>query len=270
MRRAALIALALAACLPAPALLADTPSRLQTESPVPAEHAEWTHLLSTYVKPYKDGLTRVNYAAFAASTRDRAALDADSAGVAGKDLSAKTDANFAAWANLYNAVTVRHILERYPVKSIKDGYLTGPWKDVKVPAGGRDVSLDAIEHKILRKTWGTPEVHYAINCASYSCPNLPVKAWEAATLKADLEVAAKAYINSPRGVQVSAKGLTVSDIYNWFQADFGGSKAAVVDHLLKYAEPELAEKIRANPKIVGYRYDWSLNDTPKTKTKKKS
>jgi hypothetical protein len=129
------------------------------------------------------------------------------------------------------------------------------------------VSLDAIEHKILRKTWGTPEVHYAINCASYSCPNLPVKAWEAATLKADLEAAAKAYINSPRGVQVTAKGLTVSEIYNWFEADFGGSKAAVTEHLLKYAKPELAAKIRANPKIVRYQYDWSLNDTPKTKKK---
>ncbi len=271
MRRAALIALALAACLPAPAGLADTPSRPQTESPVPAEHAEWTRLLGTYVKPYSDGLTRVNYAAFAASARDRAALDAYIAGFAVKDLSARTDANFAAWANLYNAVTVRHILERYPVGSIKDGYLIGgPWKEVKVRAGGADVSLDAIEHKILRKTWGTPEVHYAINCASYSCPNLPVKAWEAATLKADLDAAARAYINSPRGVTVTTKGLTVSEIYNWFEADFGGSKAAVIDHLVKYAEPELASKIRANPKIVGYQYDWSLNDAPKTKKKKKS
>jgi len=268
MRHAALIAVALAACLPAPAVLADTPPRPQQERPVPAEHAEWTRLLRTYVKPYKDGLTRVNYAAFAASAPDRAALDAYIAGFAGKDLSAKTDANFAAWANLYNAVTVRHILERYPVKSIRDGYLvSGPWKEVKVQAGGAEVSLDAIEHKILRKTWGTPEVHYAINCASYSCPNLPVKAWEAATLKADLELAAKAYINSPRGVQVSAKGLTVSEIYNWFEADFGGSKAAVIEHLLKYAEPDLAAKIRANPKIVRYQYDWSLNDTPKAKKK---
>ena len=267
MRRAALIALALAACLSAPAGLADTLPKPSPERPVPAEHTEWTGLLTKYVKSYTDGLTRVDYAAFAASAPDRAALDAYIAGFAGKDLSAKTDANFAAWSNLYNAVTVRHILERYPVKSIRDGYLSGPWKEVKVQAGGAEVSLDAIEHKILRKTWGTPEVHYAINCASYSCPNLPVKAWEAATLKADLEKAAQAYINSPRGVEVSAKGLTVSEIYNWFEADFGGSKATVIEHLLKYAEPELAAKIRANPKIVRYQYDWSLNDKPKPNKK---
>ena len=68
-------------------------------------------------------------------------------------------------------------------------------------------------------------------------------------------------------MQVTARGLTLSEIYNWFEADFGGSKAAVIDHLLSYAEPELAAKIRANPKILRYQYDWSLNDTPKIKKK---
>jgi hypothetical protein len=263
MRRIFLSLLALGASLfPAPGL-ADTASRPQTESPVPAEHAAWTALLKKYVKAGSDGITRVDYAGLAASQDDRAALDTYIAAFADRDLSAKTDANFAAWANLYNAVTVRHIVERYPVKSIKDGYLTGPWKDVKVQAGGRDVSLDAIEHKILRKTWGTPEVHYSINCASYSCPNLPAKAWEAASLKKDLSAAAAAYINHPRGVTLTAKGLRVSEIYNWFEVDFGGSKGTVIDHLLKYAEPDLAAKIRANPKIVSYRYDWSLNDAAK-------
>lgn len=226
-----------------------------------AAHADWTRLLAKYVTDSPDGITRVDYAAFAASKTDRAALDAYIARFAQADLSARTDANFAAWANIYNAVTVRYILEKYPVKSIKDGFLIGgPWKDIKVRAGGQEVSLDAIEHKILRKTWGTPEVHYAINCASYSCPNLPRKAWEAATLEADLDAAARAYVNHPRGVTVTAKGLTVSSIYDWFQADFGGSKEAVIAHLVKYAAPSLADDIRANPKIVRDSYDWSLND----------
>lgn len=243
----------------------DTKLQLQAETPVPAEHADWTRLLKTYVKPGADGITRFDYGALAASRKDLTALDAYIARFAEKDLTARTDANFAAWVNLYNAVTVRHIVERYPVKSIKDGYLTGPWKSVKVTAGGRDVSLDAIEHKILRKTWGTPEVHYAINCASYSCPNLRAKAWEAATLNADLAEAARDYINQDRGVTVTDKGLVISSIYDWFEEDFGGSKSAVVEHLLKYAEPGLARKIRANPKIAGYDYNWSLNDAVKKK-----
>jgi hypothetical protein len=265
MRTVALSLVALAACLfPAPGL-ADTTPRTAAETQVPAEHAEWTRLLKTYVKASSDGITRVDYAGLAASPNDRAALDAYIARFAEADLSAKTDANFASWANLYNAVTVRHIVERYPVKSIRDGYLTGPWKEVKVQAGGTEVSLDAIEHKILRKTWGTPEVHYAINCASYSCPNLPAKAWEPASLKKDLDAAARAYINHPRGVTVTSRGLNVSEIYNWFDADFGGSKASVVEHLLKHADEDLAAKIRANPKILRYQYNWSLNDAAKLK-----
>jgi len=265
MRRAAFIVLALAATLFPAAGAADTRPKPAAETALPAQHADWTRLLKKYVKAGSDGITRVDYAGLAASKTDRAALDAYIAGFAEADLSAKTDANFAAWANLYNAVTVRHIVGRYPVKSIKDGYLTGPWKEVKVRAGGAEVSLDAIEHKILRKVWGTLEVHYAINCASYSCPNLPAKAWEAASLKKDLDAAARAYINSPRGVTVTAKGLVASEIYNWFEADFGGSKDAVIAHLLKYADPALAEKIRAKPKIVRYQYDWSLNDAAKLK-----
>lgn len=267
MRLVAISLVALAGTLIPLAGSADTPARTQAETQVPAQHAEWTRLLKLYVKAGPDGLTRFDYGALKASEKDRAALDAYIAGFAKMDLSAKNNANFAAWANLYNAMTVRHIVERYPVDSIKDGYLTGPWKQVKVVAGGEEISLDAIEHKVLRKVWGTPEVHYAINCASYSCPNLPAKAWEAATLNKDLAAAARAYINHPRGVAVTSRGLTVSSIYDWFEGDFGGSKAAVIAHLLKYAEPDLAKKIRANPKISKYRYDWSLNDTA---TKKKA
>ena len=104
-------------------------------------------------------------------------------------------------------------------------------------------------------------MHYAINCASYSCPNLLPKAWEAATLDADLDAAARAYVNHPRGVDPGRNGLTVSSIYDWFEDDFGGSRSAVIDHLLTYADDTLAEEIRANPKIRSYDYDWSLNGT---------
>ncbi len=225
-----------------------------------ADHADWTRLLAAYVRPFDDGVTRVDYAALAAHPADRAALDAYIASFAEMDLSARTHASFASWANLYNAVTVRHIIERYPVKSIRDGYLLGPWKRVKVRAGGREVSLDAIEHDILRVQWGTPEVHYALNCASYSCPNLPTHAWEAATLDEDLAKAARDFVNHPRGVTLGQRGLTVSSIYKWFEKDFGGSERAVIDHFLVHAEAELATQIRANPRIARHTYDWSLND----------
>lgn len=230
----------------------------------PAAHAAWTRLLGKYVVPGPDGVNRVDYAALKASPDDMAALDTYIGSFATMDLTGTGPAEFAAWANLYNAVTVRYIVQKYPLGSIRGGSLFGgPWKKIKVEAGGETVSLDDIEHKILRPRFHDPRVHYSINCASYSCPNLQPQAWEAATLDAGLDAAAREYINSPRGVTVTDRGITVSSIYDWFEADFGGSKQAVVDHLLKYADPDLAAKIRANPKIRGYDYDWSLNDTQK-------
>ena len=227
-----------------------------------AQHAQWTRLLAKYVHTSDDGVNRVDYGALKANAADRAALDAYIARFADMDLSGTNDAAFAAWANLYNAVTVRYIVEKYPIGSIKDGYFFGgPWKKIMVRVGGRNVSLDAIEHKILRPTFNDPRVHYAINCAAFSCPNLMAKAWEPATLDADLDAAARAYVNNSRGVSVTDRGLVLSSIYDWFAADFGGSKQAVIDHLLKYADTGLAKQIRANPKIRSYDYDWSLNDT---------
>ncbi len=247
-----------------PAMLAAAQSTAETVSAAvrTAEHQEWTAILGKYVKEAGDGVNRFDYAALKADAEDLAALEAYIASFAEMDFDAMTrDEQFAAWGNLYNAVTVQHIIGRYPVRSIRSGYIVGPWKRVDVVAGGREVSLDDIEHKILRENWDEPRVHYMVNCASYGCPNLMPRAWEAATLEADLEAAASAYINHPRGVTIRNNGtLQVSTIYKWFRADFGGSNDGVIEHLLKYAEPELAEKIRANPRITKHVYDWSLND----------
>jgi hypothetical protein len=236
----------------------------------PAEkpaHAAWTCLLKKYVQAGTDGVNRIDYAAFKANTEDRAALDKYIAGFADMDLSGTDAATFAAWANLYNAVTVRYILEQFPTGSIRNGFLFGgPWKKIKVDAGGQTVSLDEIEHGILRPRFGNPLVHYAINCAAISCPNLQPKAWQGATLDADLAIAARAYINDPRGVTMTPRGLRISSIYDWFEADFGGSNQAVIDHLLAYADAGLAEEIRSNPRIRAYEYDWSLNVTKKAET----
>ena len=237
--RALLAALLIAMPLGLPATAREPDTELTMTK---SQHAAWTALLSKYVHTSADGVNRFDYGALKASAADRKALDAYIAGFETMDLSGSKDAAFAAWANLYNAVTVRYIVSKYPVGSIKDGYLFGgPWKKVTVTAGGREVSLDDIEHRILRPVFKEPRVHYAINCAAVSCPNLMAEAWEPATLDAELDTAARAYVNNPRGVTVTDKGLVVSSIYDWFEADFGGSKDAVIDHLLKYA--------------------WSLNDT---------
>ena len=258
----ALILATTALTLPLWASLAEEADPVMTKAETISIHAEWSRLLESYVKTDETGLNRFDYGALKASAEDSETLDDYVASFEDLDISEmEANAQFAAWANLYNALTVKHIVERYPVKSIRSGYISGPWKRVYAVADGEKVSLDDIEHGILREQWDEPRVHYAVNCASYGCPNLMNTALEADTLEEQLDAGARAYINHSRGVTIRSNGtLQVSTIYKWFDEDFGGSKAKVVEHLLEYAEPELAEQIRANRKITKYEYDWSLND----------
>lgn len=268
MRLRLLMILALTLTIGAAPVLAGTAPKAAIKKDISMQsevHSAFTALLRKYVHPGEDGVNRVDYTAWQENAADMGALEAYIADCEEMDFAHMTqDEAIASWSNLYNAVTLRYILDRYPVKSIKSGYFGGPWKKVKVTADGRRISLHQIEHEILRPM-GDARIHYAINCASYSCPNLQPHAWEAATLDADLDKAAAEYINNPRGVKVKRNGLAVSSIYNWYEGDFGGDDASVIAHLLRYASPELAANINAHPKIRKYGYDWSLNDAEESK-----
>lgn len=232
------------------------------------DHAAWTKLLGTYVMPSADGVNRVRYADF--KQNGHVALKAyvkslEAAGPSGLDLPEQ----FAFWANLYNAKTIDVVLDAYPVKSIKDislgGSLTaaltgGPWKAKVLKVGSRDLSLDDIEHGILRPVFKDPRVHYAVNCASIGCPNLLTAAFTGATLNDQLDAAARSYVNHPRGFAVTDGSITASSIYNWFSVDFGGNAAGVLVHARQYAEPALKRKLDSITTIPDYGYDWSLND----------
>jgi hypothetical protein len=263
------LALAVAVCIltAAPSIAQQTPADLD---------ATLDALLSRYVKSSPDGVNRVDYRLWQATITDRKALDTYITELAARRPSAmKRDDALAYWGNLYNALTVKVILDRYPVASIRDikssgGWFdfksyTGPWNEPRVTVEGKKLSLDNIEHDIMRPTFKDPRVHYVVNCASFGCPNLMNRAWKAATLDVDLDKAARAFINHPRGVTVlPSGGVKVSSIYKWFIADFGGDDAGVVAHFKKYAEPELAARLGASTKIVEDGYDWSLNAVPMT------
>lgn len=225
-------------------------------------HTPWSELLAAYVSEHADGVNRFDYGGLKDNQADLAKLDAYLDGFATLDFESLSEPEqFAAYANVYNALTVKHIVGRYPTRSIRSGSLSGPWKRVFTTIDGEARSLDAIEHDILRVEWDDPRVHYAINCAAYSCPNLQTEAWFAETLDADLDRAARAYVNDPRGVTIRRNGtLQVSTIYKWFREDFGGSNDGVIDHLLEYAEPQLKARIEAGSRITRHDYDWALND----------
>tara|TARA_R110002020_G_scaffold168802_1_gene357758 strand:- start:152 stop:832 length:681 start_codon:yes stop_codon:yes gene_type:complete len=167
----------------------------------------------------------------------------------------------AYWFNLYNAQTLDLILDNYPIKSIrKIGFLTGPWDKDILTVRGQEMSLNKIEHDIVRKTYDEPRVHFAFNCASIGCPNLKKTAWEAQTLDADLTQAAKDYISSPRGVRIEDNGdITVSSIFKWYKEDFGQSEADIIAYLATYAEGDKKAALEQASEIEDYDYDWSLN-----------
>jgi hypothetical protein len=158
------------------------------------------------------------------------------------------------------------VLDHYPVDSIKDidispGFFSsGPWDKKLVTIEGQGLSLNDIEHRILRPVWQDPRIHYGVNCASMGCPNLQRKAFTAQNTDGLLDKAAREYVNHPRGVSMEDGDLVVSSIYDWFQEDFGGSEAGVIEHLMQYAEPGLKQKLQGFDDIDDDRYDWSLND----------
>lgn len=236
------------------------------------ETAVFDDLLSRHVVVGRDGVNRVRYAAWAANPADRAMLDRYVESLSKTEISKlPRDRQFAAWANLYNAVTLQVVLKAYPVKSIRDiksagagldlKALVGPWVEKRVTVEGRELSLDDIEHVMLRPRFKDPRVHYAVNCASIGCPNLQPKAWRAETLEADLDAAARAYVNHPRAVRVRSDGaLEISRIYDWFKDDFGGTDVGVRAHLARYAAADLAAALAKAPRVKSHAYDWTLND----------
>jgi hypothetical protein len=137
----------------------------------------------------------------------------------------------------------------------------GSWRTKRVTVEGRSYSLDDIENEVLRPLFKDPRVHYAINCASYGCPNLPRKAWSAATLEADLDAAARECINHPRAVTALPDNrIKVSSIYWWFSGDFGGREESTAACVAPAYLRKCARMAASLPTVAEDGYDWSLND----------
>ncbi len=162
------------------------------------------------------------------------------------------------WINLYNAATIKLIADNLPLKSIRDieeRKGTSPWKITFVKSGGKTLSLDAIEHEIIRKEFETPLIHFGVNCASFSCPILHNKAFTAKNIRAELEKLASRFINDPqRNKIVSSNKAELSQIFNWFKGDFT-KNGSLTDFINKYSDT----KLKSNAQITFSEYNWSLN-----------
>jgi len=226
------------------------------------DHSEWDRILGEYVES-RNGLNLFRYGQVVEQDRQSLADYVDNlTSVIVSKLNPQEQ--FAFWVNLYNALTIKVVLDYYPVDSIKDIsfglFDRGPWKEELVEVEGFELSLDDIEHEILRPVFGDSRIHYAVNCASIGCPNLQATAFASGRLEEMLEAAADQYINHPRGVQITDGELIVSSIFKWYARDFGEDDEEVIEHLIEYANESLASRLTGFQSIDEYRYDWMLNE----------
>ncbi len=239
----------------------------QSDSQEKIDHLKWQSFLSKYVTDsIEPGVNLVKYSSV--SDEDKANLTDYIALLTGLDVSNyNPNEQLAYWINLYNAATVDLVLKKYPVSSIRDIRLggvfsAGPWDTNILTVNGHELSLNDIEHRILRPIWKDARIHYAVNCASYSCPNLSKEAFLGDKIDSQLSQAAHAYVNHERGVTFRGSELVLSKIYYWFNEDFGDSQVRLLQHLIVHAEPELKDKLINHKGKIAYQYHWALNEVP--------
>ncbi len=212
------------------------------------DHSLWSNLLQEHLD--KNGF--VNYSSFKKDI-NRLNKYLDYLKYNGPTDGADRQEKLAYYINLYNAATVKLIIDNYPLKSIKD--LRNPWGQRIVAIGNQMISLGDLEHKILRKM-NEPRIHFAINCASYSCPKLIDRAFTAANLELLLEQAAVDFINDNKRNNITEDRASLSKIFRWFKNDFT-QEGSLWEYINRYAHTPL----NANTKIDNLDYNWTLNDT---------
>ena len=229
------------------------------------DHAAWNQLLQRYVD--RNGL--VDYKSWKANASSERALDQYLAllSTANPKAAAKREAKLAYWINAYNAVTVRGILREYPTSSIRNHtakiYGYNIWHDLKLYVANEAVSLDHIEHKILRKM-GEPRIHFAIVCASIGCPRLLNEAYVSDRLEEQLEANANDFFSRRQNFRhdVGSNRFYMSAILNWFGSDFGCDQKSQLRAIAKWLPSKPAKSAAAGGKVrVSYlSYDWDLNE----------
>lgn len=223
-----------------------TAAETKDAAPSPPSHQAWHTLLQKHVNQ----AGKVDYKGF---QRDKGQLESYLKTLSEQrpEDSWSRDARLAYWINLYNAYTVKLIVQHYPVSSIREIYDGKPWDKKWIELGGEPLSLNQIEHQIIRKRFDEPRIHFAVNCAAQSCPPLLNRAFTAKRLDEMLEHATRSFINNPAHNKISTKELQVSKIFDWYAEDFGN-----IPRFINLYSPV---SIPSDTDISYLDYDWSLN-----------
>jgi hypothetical protein len=210
-------------------------------------HNSWNDLLIKYVS--NNG--HVNYNRFKTDRKELTNYISMLAKNTPNDSWSKEE-KLAYWINAYNALTIDLILRNYPIKSIKD--IKNPWQQRIWKLGDKWFNLEDIEHQILRKM-DEPRIHFAIVCASVSCPKLQNEAYIAEKLESQLSKATSEFLSDSTKNNISKDDLQLSKIFQWFSNDFK-QNSSLINFLNKYSTIEISE----NAKIKFKDYNWNLND----------
>lgn len=225
----------------------NTPNISKTNPHYTFDHSAWNALLQKHVS--KKGL--VNYEGFKADRKALLQYITD----LGKNTPNKTwtkNETLAYWINAYNALTIDLILQHYPIKSIKD--INKPWDKRLWKLGKKWYDLNEIEHEILRKM-SEPRVHFAIVCASFSCPKLQNTAFKSENLNNQLTRATKEFLNDSNRNELSKNNIKLSKIFQWFSEDFK-QNGSLIDFLNQYSDIKISDKAKKQFKD----YNWDLNE----------
>ncbi len=235
------------------ALLVSCGVSKKTSDSEPITHEIWDSLLQDYV----DEEGWVDYAGLRSdSARLNLYLDL-LASAHPNDKRWNKDEQLAYWINAYNAFTIKLITRHYPIASIKDikrgiPFVNTVWDIKFIEIEGHLYDLNNIEHGIIRKYFDEPRIHFAVNCASVSCPRLSNRAYTAESLDQQLTEAAKSFLSDPLRNRVSEG--QVSSIFSWFKGDFT-REGSLIDFINRYS----AAQIPTDSKLTFLDYDWRLN-----------
>ncbi len=245
------------ATLPTPILKWDVANEENTQN---IDHSLWQEILAKYVHVNTNNERAFDYNNVSLSDREKLThYLSELQSIDPRDY--RKNEQLAYWINLYNALVIDLVLTHYPVKSIKeigDGF-TGPWNIIVANIANTAMSLNNIEHGVLRPLWQDMRIHYVINCASIGCPDLLVKPFASKDIDEQLNAAAVRFINQKKSVNLSGKTLILSSIYDWFSLDFGQDQQALIYHLIQYAKPTLKQQLQAFNGTAEFSYDWKLN-----------
>ena len=234
-------------------------SKPVNQESVPVSHEAWTELLNQYVS--ESG--KVDYAGFQADSVSLNTYLELLSKNSPNDKNWNRNEQLAYWINAYNAFTIQLVIRHYPLVSIKDiskgidiPFISSVWDMKFISIGGKKIDLNNIEHSYIRNEFKEPRIHFALVCASYSCPRLLKEAYTADQLESQLDLQTRNFLQDTRKNQLSADAPKLSKILSWYRMDFNKDGNTVKSFINSYSDVKLSEKAE----LTYLEYDWTLNE----------